>query len=720
MLNTKPITLLIVDDNKNNLFTLRTLIKEYLDVQIEEADSGLAALKIISKQTVDLIILDVQMPDMDGFETAQAIRSRPKTQHIPIVFLTAAYKTEEFQQKGFAIGAADYLMKPIDTTQLITRIKSYLRFIEQDRLHKINLENRVEERTAELLGANKSLKQEITERQKIERTLKQEITERQQIELALKQEIVERQQIEKALQEVSEASEAANLAKSQFMANMSHELRTPLNAIIGYSEMLKEEAEELEPNEFVPDLQKIHSAGKHLLGLINDVLDLSKIEAGKMDLFIESVDLEILLDEVVNTVQPLVEKKTNVLKIKSPDVLGEMKTDLTKLRQMLLNLISNAAKFTEQGIINLTIDRKTKEDGEWITLCVADNGIGMSDEQQQKLFQPFTQADTSTTRRYGGTGLGLAITKQFSEMMGGTIKVESEFGKGSTFTLSLPVQAKVTPIVSPPTEPESSLLEVEGDGIVLIIDDDAIIRQSLKEKLSKLGYAVAVATNKDEGINLAYKLRPDAIIVSTQMSNMAGWEILSTLKNDSLMTNIPMIIISMEKDKEKGYAMGAKEHIDKAIKPRQLAAILEKYHVGDDSTNLVMIVDDEEIFREGTSMILESQGWRVFQAENGQVALDHLDDKKPSLIMLDLNMPVMNGFKFLTHLQENENWCSIPVIILTAEILSAEQEAQLNLQVETVFKKDTLNQDDLIVSLHNLISDATEYKVPEEPNRHWE
>jgi response regulator RpfG family c-di-GMP phosphodiesterase len=295
MSNTKPITLLIVDDNKNNLFTLRTLIKEYLDVQIVEADSGLAALKIISKQFVDLIILDVQMPEMDGFETAQAIRSRPRTQHIPIVFLTAAYKAEEFQQKGFAVGAADYLMKPIDTPQLITRIKSYLRFIEQDRLHKFDLENRVKERTIELSDANKSLKQEITERQ--------------QVELALKQEIVERQQIEKALQEAKEASEAANHAKSQFMANMSHELRTPLNAIIGYSEMLKEEAEDLEPDDFIPDLQKIHSAGKHLLGLINDVLDLSKIEAGKMELFLEHVDLEIIINEVVSTIQPMIEKK---------------------------------------------------------------------------------------------------------------------------------------------------------------------------------------------------------------------------------------------------------------------------------------------------------------------------------------------------------------------------------------------------------------------------
>ncbi len=370
------IKILIVDDSENNLFTLRTLIEEYINAHILSAQSGYAALKILVESAVDLIILDVQMPDMDGFETARLIQSRPKSQHVPIVFLTAAYKAEEFQQKGFEMGAVDYLTKPIDAPQLINRIKSYVRFIEQDRKHKQGLESKVAERTAELLKARDELEEHSI-----------------------------------ALLEAKNKAEEANLYKSQFLANMSHELRTPLNAIIGYSEILQEDAQELGEEERVSDLQKIQVAGKYLLGLVNDVLNISKIEAGKMDLCLETFKLSTVVNEVISTVKPLIKNKGNILETVIDDNLGEMHTDITKLHQLLLNLLSNAAKFTEKGTIRLDV----KHDGEWINFCVTDNGIGMTREQQQKLFKPFMQADSSTTRRYGGTGLGLAITKHYAQ-----------------------------------------------------------------------------------------------------------------------------------------------------------------------------------------------------------------------------------------------------------------------------------------------------------------
>ncbi|MEY3220701.1 MAG: hypothetical protein RIT27_2058 [Pseudomonadota bacterium] len=431
--------ILIVDDNKNNLFTLRTLINEHLESNIIEADSGQGALDVLLQTHIDLIILDVQMPEMDGFETAKLIRSFKKTRHIPIVFLTAAYKSAEFQEKGFAAGAADYLTKPIDAPQLISRINTYLRFIEQDRRHHAELEQKVRERTAELLEMRNKLEQKVQER----------TAELNEINQQLKDEIEIRKKTELAFKKAKEIAEQANLAKSQFLANMSHELRTPLNAIIGYSEILFEEAKDQieekgqspETDAYTEDLLKIQHAARHLLAMINDVLDLSKIEAGKMQIHLETFDLAEIVSEITSTISPLITKNHNVLQVIWQGREGLVHSDVTKIRQILINLLGNASKFTDRGIIQLRVGIEDNPQGiAWMRFQVKDSGIGISPEQQAKLFQPFIQADASTTRKYGGTGLGLTISQHFTEMLGGYLQLESKVGEGSTFTVLLPAQ----------------------------------------------------------------------------------------------------------------------------------------------------------------------------------------------------------------------------------------------------------------------------------------
>ncbi|OQW95790.1 MAG: hypothetical protein BWK79_01185 [Beggiatoa sp. IS2] len=700
--------MLIVDDNKNNLFTLHNLINEHIDAHILEAESGFSALQILLQENVDLIILDVQMPEMDGFETARLIRSRKKTQHIPIVFLTAAYKSEEFKQKGFAVGATDYLTKPIDAPQLISRIKSYLRFIEQERHHKRDLERKVQERTTELLQARNELEQRVTERTTelyaTNQRLQVEIEQHKQTTVTLE---VAKMVAEKALvatEEARVAAEAASLAKSQFLSNMSHELRTPLNAIIGYSEILQEDAEELGEASFIGDLQKIHAAGKHLLRLINNVLDISKIEAGKMELSPETFNLNDFINEFVNTATPLIEKKGNVLQLQCTDDLGEAYNDLTKLRQILLNLLSNAAKFTENGTIQLVVTRAIHNDGDWLSFRVIDDGIGMTAEQRKKLFRPFTQADASTTRRYGGTGLGLAITKEIADMMGGTLTVESEFGHGSTFTVTLPVKIGVQKLKTE-VLPQIDIL-LGGHGIILVIDDDLIVRELLHTYLTNLGYSVAVTGNSEEGLKLAKKLRPDAVILDVFMPNMDGWQVLTALKNDSLLADIPVIMVSIEEHRNKGYALGAADYLTKPIDSQQLAMVFEKYHIGDKSADLIMVIEDSVIDRELLAETLKKEGWRVFKAENGQVALEHLESKNPSLIVLDLLMPTMDGFEFVKRLREDEKWRSLPIVVLTASELSADEQIYLT-GVEAILQKEGYNREDLFLRIHQLISRAS-------------
>lgn len=494
----------------------------------------------------------------------------------------------------------------------------------------------------------------------------------------------------------------ASRAKSAFLANMSHELRTPLNAIIGYSEMLQEEASDSGQDDFVPDLKKVHGAGKHLLNLINDILDLSKIEAGKMELYLENFDAAQVVQEVATTIHPLVQKAGNSFEIHCDPDIGSMYNDETKVRQSLLNLLSNASKFTQQGTILLKVSRFSNNRADWLRFEVTDTGIGMSEEQVGRLFQPFTQADASTTRRYGGTGLGLAITKRFCQMMGGDVSVSSKSGQGSVFTITLPAKAR-SRADTPFTDDAGYEVLPEGRKPVLVIDDDPDVRDLLSRYLSREGFAVKTASSGPEGLRLAAELRPELITLDVMMPGMDGWAVLTALKSDPALADIPVVMVTITDDKKLGYALGAADYLTKPIERARLTAVLDKYRP-DPSRRVALVIEDDTVTRQMLRRTLEKEGWQVAEAENGLVALERVASQRPDIILLDLTMPEMDGFEFAAELHQREGFGTIPIIVVTATDLSLEDRLRLNGYVERILQKGAYSREELLQAVGELVA----------------
>jgi len=508
-----------------------------------------------------------------------------------------------------------------------------------------------------------------------------------------------------------EAAEAASSAKSTFLANMSHELRTPLNAIIGYSEMLLDDAEVSGQKELIHDLQKIRASGQYLLSLINEILDLSKIEAGKMDLYLESFDVKWMIEEVVSTIKLLAEQNENVLRVQLGDTLGTMHADLTKVRQSLFNLLSNACKFTERGTVSLDVSRETLDGIDWLSFSVRDTGIGMTEEHIGRLFQEFTQAEVSTTREYGGTGLGLLLSKQFCQMMGGDIAVESELGIGSTFTIRLP--AKVVDHKDELSTLEEVRFEAgpKGAGTVLVIDDDAMVLELMKRFLGKEGYLVETAKGGKEGLRLAKELIPDVITLDVIMPQMDGWAVLGALKGDSDLADIPVIMLTIVDDKGMGYKLGASEYLTKPIDRERLVAAVRKHAPPPCE---VLVVEDDAEMRQLLQRFLQSEGWVVVEAQNGREALDRIAENRPGLILLDLMMPTMDGFEFLDELRKHTAWLSIPVLVITAKDLAAEERRRLGGRVNKILQKGAYGREELLAEVRDLVADYISQRTRDE------
>jgi len=484
------------------------------------------------------------------------------------------------------------------------------------------------------------------------------------------------------LAEARDAADQANRTKSAFLANMSHELRTPLNAIIGYSEILQEDLADLGQQSAVADLKKIEGAGRHLLGLINDILDLSKIEAGRMDVFIEEVEIVPLLEEVRTIIVPMAKKNGNAVEFRMADNLGTMRTDRTKLKQSLLNILSNASKFTQNGELTLLAERL--ETDRMVRFAISDNGIGMTQEQLGRLFQAFSQADASTAKKYGGTGLGLAITRNFCQLLGGDVAVVSKPGEGSTFTVTLPDRpAAPTQVESP--APPPLLGKLDNAPTVLIVDDDPVARDLLAANLKGAGYRLIHAATGEEALSLARTVRPDAITLDVMMPQPDGWQVLSALKADADLRDIPVIIVTVLSDRGIGLSLGAVDVLTKPVDRTRLTALIHSLVRRDGP---VLVVEDDAGARGVIRPTIEKMGLTVVEAADGRQALAWLGDHSPpAMILLDLMMPEMDGFEVLDALAVHEEWRGIPVIVITAKQLSAAERERLRGQVQKVFVK---------------------------------
>ncbi|MFQ3617836.1 MAG: response regulator [Cyanobacteriota bacterium] len=670
-------SVLVIDDEA----VTRLLVARHLQgrvASVTTVDNGQEGLELLQNQPFDLVLLDIIMPGLSGVQTLEKMKADPALQSIPVLMISAADDLDNVV-RCIELGAEDYLLKPLNTVLLQARTgacleRKWLRDQEQSYLRQLQTEK--------------------------------------------------------------ESAEAANRAKSVFLANMSHELRTPLNAIIGYSEIMQEDLQAEGITHLIPDLRKIRTSGQHLLGIINDILDISALEAGTVSLNLETVVLNPLLQEVVNTVRPLVLEHGNTLQVQCPDHLGTMYSDLSKVRQILVNLLSNAAKFTEQGSIVLTVAVRGQEAAGWedgesfaaerfaaesvesgkfavegafpgsggafVEFRVSDTGIGIAPLQREKIFQPFAQGDESFTRRYGGTGLGLSISYRYCEMLGGSISVESEPARGSTFTLRLPLVSSDRPSPLPPVyQPQEP--STRDRPLVLIIDDDRSIRDWMVQSLNQEGYRVVTAWCGQEGLRLAQELQPDLIVLNVLMPALDSWAVLATLKAEPLLAGIPVMLtatppadLSTSLHAPNGLVLGIADQFTRPADFSRLTALLQAYQVPPSKTgNRALLVHQDRATRSILRQVLEQAGWRVTEGDRPQDTLPHPSPKSssavdallPDVLLVDLLVLAKEGFQHVYPLRTMGGRVP-PVISLLTRDLSPADQSRLNGRLEQFLQQD--------------------------------
>jgi len=510
----------------------------------------------------------------------------------------------------------------------------------------------------------------------------------------------------------------ANKSKSDFLANMSHELRTPLNAIIGYSEMIEEETSDKNFDSVSLDIRKIKASGKHLLSLINNILDLSKIEAGHMENYIEKFSVACLMGNIISSVESLLTQNNNSLKLTVNDNIDQMESDVTKVRQIMFNLISNANKFTENGLIDIHVLNHTFDELEWITIEVTDTGIGMSKEQMDQLFKPFVQGDNSTTRKYGGTGLGLAITERLCYMLGGSIRVNSLLDHGATFSVCLPIKSKKPQTtkkrwfsVGPKVNPKVIRFGHDDEVInekrckvssVLVIDDDANIRDLMERFLTRQGFYAYTAASADEGIALAHKIKPDVITLDVMMPEKDGWWALTELKKSAALKDIPIVMMSLVEDKELGYALGASDYLTKPVEKETLFSTITK-HVRMKEKLIAFVIQPDNHCSQTITSALEENNILAVCFEDNETAYSQLFAFHPDIIIIELHTPSGDSMRLMDRIRKNPRWQQIAIFVTTSGELSAAEATQFKDNIHDILYNNDQTGDEFLTNLKNKI-----------------
>lgn len=576
-------------------------------------------------------------------------------------------------------------------------------------------------------GENKNLEQIV---QKRTQSLEDQIHE-------LKQEIAYRRLAGESLVAAKEEAERAACVKNDFIANISHEFRTPLNAILGYCEILRSETMKFNRPDILEDLRSMETSGRHLLKLFNDILDYSKIQAGKMDVNLEDFKVLGLVGDVMDAIRPLARKNRNTISVASQEIVDVMFSDSGKVRQLLLNLLGNACKFTEDGSVSLKVTRETRNQIEWLVFSVSDTGIGISSEMIPELFKEFSQAE-SVARRYGGAGLGLSISRGLCRMLGGEITVTSELGKGTVFTARLPVNAaetesgcaserkKVPPAGKTGESPAAEELEVHefppppkpGDAasaeekrkIFLAIADDQSILDPMRRFMEMEGFTVHTALNAAEGLRLARKIPPDIITLDATVSENDGWSVLSELKEDPCLSHIPVVMITAAGERDRAAAAGAADLLTKPVEWDRLRAIIKGLREPAPASLKVLVVEDDAVNRSALCRILRREGMQALEAEDGVQAMNLMETETPGLILLDLVLPECNGFDFLKIISQNGRWRRIPIIVVSARELSREDLKKLKTEVDCIFQKGNYSRGELLREIQTLAEKSTKQR----------